>query len=495
MSTPGNACPPNSGKLLETYHYEKRNYWECQELWPSVTYDNICDYFVGRPGFDGEAVKAYKSLNAFLYVTSGKVHSILVSVPEPGYIILKGTVSPSQRSSAPYVCWVVIETCGKIRDATCTCMAGLGECCSHAAAVCFVLEAWNKEKVETPVPTDIPCQWLAPRLKRVQPKAANQLNYTRDTRDGHKQSVLPQPVKQTPEPDSSAFIAALRKVAPTARFFTAVDVNPAHNNLPEHVQTPEQCFHYNITLSQPLSKFRPPSDCTSALTMLRITNEDSQAIEAATRQQRNSSAWFEHRKGRITASIFKEVCASRMTKCTSLINKIFRPTFINTAAVQYGIENEESAKRTALEIFSLSHQNARMEDCGLMVPPSYPYLGCSPDALLHCDCHAPAVLEVKCIYSLKSVDPSSMIEEGQKLAHFCLDSHGQMKHTHKYYYQVQAQIHLNTAGCDMCYLYLHVDKGGLLVPIEKDNEFMVHKKPKLEEFFTKIVLPRLCSLR
>lgn len=54
----------------------------------------------------------------------GKVHSILVCVPEPGYVILQGTVSPSQRSSAPYISWLVVEACGAIRDAICTCMAG-----------------------------------------------------------------------------------------------------------------------------------------------------------------------------------------------------------------------------------------------------------------------------------------------------------------------------------------------------------------------------------
>lgn len=61
----------SSTKLLEKYRFKEREYWECQQLWPRVTYDDIYDYFVGRPGFDGEAVKAYKSLSAYLYVMSG----------------------------------------------------------------------------------------------------------------------------------------------------------------------------------------------------------------------------------------------------------------------------------------------------------------------------------------------------------------------------------------------------------------------------------------
>lgn len=43
----------------------------------------------------------------------------------------------------------------------------LGKVCSHVAAVCFVVEAHTRQKEEAQSPTDAPCQWLAPRLKRV----------------------------------------------------------------------------------------------------------------------------------------------------------------------------------------------------------------------------------------------------------------------------------------------------------------------------------------
>lgn len=251
--------------------------------------------------------------------------------------------------------------------------------------------------------------------------------------------------------------------------------------------------YYNITINKPLSEFRPPPGSQCAADILRITPGEAQAIEAVTQSQRNSSMWFLHRKGRITASLFKEVCASKMTKCGTIVNKIFRPSFISTAAVRYGVENEEAAKQIAFQTFQASHVNARMENCGLMVPPSYPYLGCSPDALLFCDCHPPAVLEVKCLYSLKAVEPACIVEEGQKLTDFCLDSFGNLKSTHKFCYQVQAQIHLNLVGCSCGYLYLFVDKGGLLLVISKDSDFMTQKEGKLRTFFEKIVLPRICS--
>lgn len=250
---------------------------------------------------------------------------------------------------------------------------------------------------------------------------------------------------------------------------------------------------YLISIHQPLCNFKPDTTCKTPLELLSITKEDSDKIELETRTQRKSSSWFLHRKGRITASVFKEVCSSRMVKCSSLINKLFRPTIINAPAVQYGIENEDRAKEAVLSTLRGSHTGARLQDCGLMIPPKYPYLGCSPDATFHCECHPPALVEIKCLYSLRKVHPSKVAEEGQKQRDFCLDAHGDLKLSHKYYYQVQAQLHLNSVGSTVCYFYLHVDQGGLLLSIPKEEGFMSRNEEKLKLFFQKIVLPRICS--
>lgn len=44
---------------------------------------------------------------------------------------------------------------------------------------------------------------------------------------------------------------------------------------------------------------------------LTITGDDARAIELGTRSKRDSSLWFFHRKGRVTASIFMNVCRSK----------------------------------------------------------------------------------------------------------------------------------------------------------------------------------------
>ena len=55
--------------------------------------------------------------------------------------VAMGCVKHSQcLSAAPAKPWVAVKTEGTVVLAHCTCMAGLGEACSHIAAVLFLLE-------------------------------------------------------------------------------------------------------------------------------------------------------------------------------------------------------------------------------------------------------------------------------------------------------------------------------------------------------------------
>lgn len=258
---------------------------------------------------------------------------------------------------------------------------------------------------------------------------------------------------------------------------------------------------FHITVQRPLCRLKlliaraAGSQAEASIDIVRslkITMEDSLAIEAATRAQRDSSAWFLHRRGRITASVFKDVCRSKQIKCTTLANKILGTKQVNSPAIRYGIDNERLAKERAFDAFKAQHKDARIEDCGLMISPEYPHLGCSPDAVLYCSCHsAPVLLEVKCMFGLRDVDPTKLLVEGQKKSDFCLNAAGMLKSTHRYFYQVQAQIHLNLVGSTQCYLYLHVDKGGALVLVQKDESFMDTHADTLNSFFCNVIVPRL----
>lgn len=52
-------------------------YAEGEELWPPITYEHICAYFVDKLCWDGDTVRAFKSVQAFQYVKSGKNYMLL----------------------------------------------------------------------------------------------------------------------------------------------------------------------------------------------------------------------------------------------------------------------------------------------------------------------------------------------------------------------------------------------------------------------------------
>ena len=66
-----------------------------------------------------------------------------------GNFVVKAKVRHSQMVSAqPAQPWVTAEPKGTILAVHCTCMAGLGEVCSHVAVLLLTLEAHTKYKLK-----------------------------------------------------------------------------------------------------------------------------------------------------------------------------------------------------------------------------------------------------------------------------------------------------------------------------------------------------------
>ena len=76
-------------------------------------------------------------------------------------------VKHSQRFSAtPLKPWIVAKMEGTIVCGHCTCMAGLGEACSHIAALLFTFEK-NSQHQNITTCTPLPCSWLPPSYQAV----------------------------------------------------------------------------------------------------------------------------------------------------------------------------------------------------------------------------------------------------------------------------------------------------------------------------------------
>ncbi|KAH7983161.1 hypothetical protein HPB52_009697 [Rhipicephalus sanguineus] len=110
---------------------------------PMTNRADINDYLVHGTSFvTREQLKSYKSLEARNYVTSGLVEPPRVKTLRDGNIVVVSKVRHSQAfKEKPPLPWLLIKPDGEVLCAHCTCMAGLGEACSHVGAVLFYLEA------------------------------------------------------------------------------------------------------------------------------------------------------------------------------------------------------------------------------------------------------------------------------------------------------------------------------------------------------------------
>ena len=64
-------------------------------------------------------------------------------------------------------CWIIIKATGQVCCAHCNCMAGLGEVCTHIAAIMFYVEAvYRFEEAKTC--TQGLCAWNVPTMKKIE---------------------------------------------------------------------------------------------------------------------------------------------------------------------------------------------------------------------------------------------------------------------------------------------------------------------------------------
>ncbi|XP_049511551.1 uncharacterized protein LOC125939978 [Dermacentor silvarum] len=112
------------------------------EVLLATTYVDIINYLVLSTSYVTlNEMKAYKSLEAHNYFTSGWVRNVAAKRLSSGLIIVLGEVSHSQiLREPPLKSWFLAKADGSVITAHCTCMAGAGEACSHVGAILFPVE-------------------------------------------------------------------------------------------------------------------------------------------------------------------------------------------------------------------------------------------------------------------------------------------------------------------------------------------------------------------
>ena len=122
-----------------------------------------------------------------------------------------------------------------------------------------------------------------------------------------------------------------------------------------------------------------------------------------------------------------------------------------------------------------------IEECGLKLCESMPFIGASADGLFNCQCHQKNfTLEIKCPYSLRESETLEGVLTNNK---FFLNPDKSLKNNHKYYTRVQLQMYVYNV--EQCYFIVLTPKWMCYTLVCYNNAFTSTMLKKLNEFFFK----------
>ena len=116
--------------------------------------------------------------------------------------------------------------------------------------------------------------------------------------------------------------------------------------------------------------------------LTEITEEEIRQVEEKTRGQATNKAWAQERCKRVQSSQFGRICkATAATDMAKLSYSMTRHTPITSDALKHGRKYES----VAIKKFEVEN-SVKVEECGIVVSHSHPYLACSPDGKMPLYC-------------------------------------------------------------------------------------------------------------
>lgn len=170
--------------------------------------------------------------------------------------------------------------------------------------------------------------------------------------------------------------------------------------------------HKEIVKPVPLSERVTPEDI---LNRLQITSEESARIANI---PQGTQAWLDARKNRLTASNFgAAVGMNKYKSAKGLLKDMLWTTFKGNQATRWGSEHEDVARdayiaqvRDEIAAGTSPYTSIRVEETGLYVNPLRPWLGSSPDGIVHVTTKDGGkhkfLLEIKCPFRKAFYEPA-----------------------------------------------------------------------------------------
>lgn len=244
---------------------------------------------------------------------------------------------------------------------------------------------------------------------------------------------------------------------------------------------------YNET-NLKLSSLELKEKCNAIASQMRIADNDIVTVEEMTRTQSKSPLWFSVREGRMTASNFgKFMRRGSLTLSANDISSICyrQSSQLSVPSTNWGLHSEKTAKLAFHEHMCDTHENFSISECGFVISKEHPYLGATPDAIVNCDCHGTALLEVKCPYTLQNQPPEAakyLIINGSTI---------ELDRNCEYFAQVQGQMGI--VGYKRCYFVVWTTVGIFVEEIVFDVQYYTKIVYRMNAVFRNFVLPELLT--
>ncbi|XP_070549612.1 uncharacterized protein [Ptychodera flava] len=149
---------------------------DIRQISPVITIENVKEYLINSndKSFDKDTLRAYKALRAYNLYEAGHIHSVQYNQlsSSKNFCIVRSKCFPSQKTNKDYTTYVCLDkVTGVVYGGTCQCVAGLGQACTHLAALLFSLvdffERGCNYLPDAPGTTEVICKWTAVKNNKV----------------------------------------------------------------------------------------------------------------------------------------------------------------------------------------------------------------------------------------------------------------------------------------------------------------------------------------
>ncbi|XP_023211357.1 uncharacterized protein LOC111614206 isoform X2 [Centruroides sculpturatus] len=466
------------------------------KAWPKITLVDLYAYFVDQLCFyTKQQLKNYTSLESYNYLVSGKVKEITVyPLTDLKICMLKGKIQSGQKKTFQHP-WAVVQINGVIVSGHCTCMAGLGESCSHLGALLLTIEATVKANEETPC-TSLPCSWKKFN-REVEPSQISNICFSKSK---HNNPFLPNKKQKTdmlshpPTPtllDQKFFLESLKATGKKTSIMEVTlsesdeteTASESEFDLAPNEQSPEPSIIHKVLCFKDVSLSRTELE-NKLINEIKLTKQDIQLVESQTRDQANEDLWWKYRKGRLTASLF-----GRILRCKTAHKSIVKDVMQyqeepHANSIEWGKKNESVAKSLFVQRMLPLHSNFQLSSTGLFIDEAQSFLAATPDGLVTCDCCSSALLEIKCLYSKRHLSVREAKPE-------FLDENLQLREEHEYYTQIQGQMGI--AKVKECFFVCYSANDVHIQKINFNLVFWQHAVQKLSSFYFNYIVTEIFS--